>query len=623
MRLSKKKTHKRYKKKLRGGVNPQPSHPSLFNSPHSDATPRHSTAGHPLLFNAPPSHPSLFNRPSLFPQPINPKDLTFNLYKYNAENITELKDYVIAIGLLDADNECFRNLYEREELPPNEKIFDMLYNTRTDLWICTDNTRGGTYVAHASVNYDTEIGNLMNFPKNNPIIKEDDRFNLIWNVCVSLAYRRKKICELLIKTIISRNLPNDLPFALNVVRGNTGAENCYKKSGFKFFTKNESMNIMTTIPDLPEYIPMETQDEEDVLCQGLSDIKLKGKMVFLYIISHGELLPLVIYNHAMLKNLERVSSPTISTNKIFPDIKGNPNLLNAANERRFKSTLFPFYLSDSKLKTATHTMNLIALESGCVSLINLDTNLKISNLLSTSVGDENLNRKVVFDTLTKQLNDYTNSFISVMVSQCLTGRKNPLAINYPTGTLLDTPSKQCERIQTQHIKDKHKIVVNKDAFKVAQNWPAMPQCVKPSERILQNNKVYNCVYNEIEAKDKEKYNQLIRFVKNDIKPGLELKNEEYYRKNPLIKLYFKTDGVDGKDVFLNVPTHEYITLTDVLNRVSYILGLYGMNNSEIVIVDSSCGHKDSDAFSYAGGTTKKKKKVYKKKRRTARRTLRG
>ena len=118
---------------------------------------------------------------------------------------------------------------------------------------------------------------------------------------------------------------------------------------------------------------METRDEEDVLCQGLSDIKLKGKMVFLYIISHGELLPFVIHNPDIFKKLEDVSMPTFSTNKIFPDIKGNENLLNAANNIPFKPTLFPFYISDSKLTTAAHTMHMIALESGCVSLLNLDT----------------------------------------------------------------------------------------------------------------------------------------------------------------------------------------------------------------------------------------------------------
>ena len=616
MRLSKKKTHKRYKKKLRGGVNPPsshppPRHPSIFTNPSGDTTPSHP----------PPSHPSLFIRQSLFPQPINPNDLIFELYKYhdNAKNITEMYHHMKEIGLLDADNECFRNLYEREELPLDDAIFNMLYNPRTDLWICT--TRDGTYVAHASVNYDTEIQNLLNFPKNNTIIEPEYKCNLIWNVCVSLAYRKRHICQLLINTILSREYEqNKLPFALNVVRDNRGAEKCYESSGFKFFTTNESINIMTTIPDLPIYIPMETRDEEDVLCQGLSDIKLKGKMVFLYIISHGELLPLVIHNHAMLKKLERVSMQTFSTNKIFPDIKGNENLLKAVNKHPFKPTLFPFYISDSKLNHA-HTMHMIALESGCVSLLNLDTNLYISNLLSTLVGNENLNRKVVFDELKKRLDEYNNLFISLMVSQCLTGRKHPSMKYYHNNLLLDTPSKRCERIQTQFKKKEEKMVLNKDAFKVAQNWPAMPQCVKPSERILQNNKVYTCLYNDVDDENKEKYNQLIRFVKNDIIPGLELNNEEYYRKNPLIKLYFKTD--DGKDVFLNVPTHQHITLTDVLNRVSYILGLYGMNNSEIVIVDNSCGHKDPDSFSYAGGKTKKKKKVYKKKRRTVRRPLRG
>ena len=612
MRLSKKKTHKRYKKKLRGGVTPPPSHPTLFTNPSGDTTPRHSTAGHPLLFNAPPSHPSLFIRQSLFPQPINPEDLTFNLYKYKPEHITELKEYVIAIGLLDADNECFRNLYE--QLPSDDAIFNMLYNPGTDLWICTDNTQNGTYVAHASVNYDTEIGNLLNFPPKS-IIEPEYKCNLIWNVCVSLAYRRKKICEVLINTILSRNLPNELPFALNVVRGNTGAEKCYKRIGFKFFTKNESMNIMTTIPKLRDYIPMETQDEEDMLCQGLSDIKLKGKMVFLYIISHGQLLPVPqggTYNYEMAEYRRTMiagQSPDIPLiTDIFPVIKGNENLLNAINKRPFNPTLFPFYISDSKLTTATHKMNLFALESGCINIINFNNFLFMSNLLSASISNENFNSKRVFTELTTKLNEYNNLCVSRIRKRCIDVNEPPI-MDYDNHKLLKSAN-ECYRVQSRHIPTGATMVFGTDSVKAAPNWP------DGNPKLFQNNKFYTNLYDDLNDEDKVKYDEIAGLVKND-RTGNIVDTYTY----PLIKLYFKTD--DGDDVFLNVPTHQFITLTAVLNRASHILGLYGMKNSEIFIVDSSCSEKDPYSFSYAGGKTKKKKKVYKKKRRTVRRPLRG
>ena len=614
MRLSKKKTHKRYKKKLRGGVNPPSSHSGTS----------HYASSHPSLFNPPPSHPSLFIRPSLFPQPIDPNDLTFKFYEYNASQSEELYSYVIKIGLLDADNECFRNLYEPEELPPNDAIFDMLYNEYTDLWICTDNTRNNTYVAHASVNYDKEIGYLQNFPPNNSIIEPEYKCNLIWNVCVSLAYRRKKICELLIKTILSpENRLNDLYFALNVVRNNTGAMKCYESSGFKFFTTNESMNIMTTIPGLPEYIPIETHDEEDMLCQGLSDMKVKGKIVFLYIISHGLLLPIPQggrSDYIAAKNMcEMVASqsqdePLITD--IFPVINNNQNLLDAANGMSFNPLIFPFYLSDSKLKKKiihTHTMNLLALQSGCINLMNFNNLLFISNLLSTSIGNERLNNKVVFDELTRKLNEHNNSCVSRIVKSCISVNEHPIT-DYDTHKLLKSANK-CHRVQSRYKKTGMNMVFSTDAVKAMPNWP------DGNPKLLQNNKVYTNLYPDIEGEDKVKYDQIANLVQNDT-TGYRVD----YHRNPLIKLYFKTDrvgDVDGVDVFLNVPTHEYITLTDVLNRVSRILNHYGMNNTEIVIVDNSCSQKNNNSFAYKGGKTKKNKNIYKKKRRTVRRPLRG
>jgi hypothetical protein len=449
MRLSKKKTYKRYKKKLRGGVNTPPSHPTRFNRPSLFSRPlSHPALSHPAL-----SHPTLFNRPSLFTQPIDP--------------------------------------------------------------------------------------------------------------------------------------------------------------------------IMTTIPGLPEYTPMEIQDEEDILCQGLSDMKVKGKMVFIYIISHGGLLPIPQggqSDYTAAKNMCAMvygnsQDNPLNTN-IFPDIKNNQNLLHAASNDRFNPMIFPFYLSDSKLRTTTHNMNLLALESGCINLINLDYILYISNLLSTSVGNEDLNKKVVFNELTKKLNEYNNSCVSKIAKSCIRGSKNPCC-DYNKHKLLKSANKGY-RIQSQNISSGMNCTFSTNAVKAVPNWPTS---LRDDPKILQNNKIYTNLYNDITDEEKVKYDQIAGLVKNDI-----TRNRVDYHRNPLIKLYFKTDrvgGVDGVDVFLNVPTHEFIALTDVLNRVSHILELYGMKNSEIVIVDNSCSDKDPYSFSYAGGKTKKNKKIYKKKRRTVRRPLRG
>lgn len=529
-------------------------------------------------------------------------------YIYGENDPTQYMSEVIR-----SDKLCFpsnRYLYD-------DVIFNMVFNPYTDLWIVTNNDE---YVAHTSVNYAREIGNLMAFPLDNGILRPEDKFNLIWNVCVDSSYRGRNICNMLIHDIIAEeNNPNVYSFALNVLPENEPAIKCYKKNGFQLFSQTPEMNIMTNLPDLPEYnsqehTPMEGVEQFDI-CESMASLKVKGKLVFVHILGHGAVLPLPITPmNATIKDVADRATPIPVNNPIFPQIFGNSNLRNAVLGHSTEIHQFPFFLPRARV-LRNHNMHIVEAESGCISVgpIILDEIItKTMGMLTTS---EDINIKKTLKDLTKRLNKSVNEFVGDASEYCRQGKPYGRFSNIKRLEGTATRLKFDYEIENQSIN----CAITKNVFKSVENWPDGSICPSSAsasaKQTQQNNKIYS-KFDDLDAMDRVRYNRIVHQSTNVLTP--EVKRLMAHDTNgPLVKLFFSDDN--NNVISIIVPTHYNITLTDILNRISFILALYGIQKSEMIIVDNSCSAKDPDTWAFRGGKERTKKNKGKKARRTVRR----
>jgi hypothetical protein len=426
---------------------------------------------------------------------------------------------------------------------------------------------------------------------------------------------------MLIGYIIENN-PNELPFALNVLPGNHSAIKCYEKNGFKLFSQTPDMNVMTTGYD--DSRPMEVEVD---ICDSMASLKIKSKFVFVHILGHGALLPLPLPSTLpLLQSVAERARPLPAYYPIFPQIFGNTNMQNAAvGDRRTEIYQFPFFLPKSRI-SPNHNMHIIQAETGCISIGPILLDEMVTNMMAKATTSESINLKKALKELTLLLNENVNRFVDNLTKVC---EKNPSAINYSNVQNIrkvhDTTN--APRIKYDHIftnQSSIKCVAVKDVFKSVENWPDGTLCgsAAASKKTLQtlqtqqNNKIYSR-FNEAEENyiDKFMYDQIIEqctdVVSSEIKPFLAHDNQ-----GPLVKLLFSNND---REISLIVPTYFNITLTDILNRVSFLLAGYGIDKSEMIIVDNSCSLKDPDTWAFAGGKRHTRKDKVKRKKRTVRR----